>query len=75
MSTVDFGKYDDLISTLHLSRDSGKVTEVNGMLIKGTLPGASVGSIVEVHRGKIWAVARPKAKGGCFMFTIPTVRA
>lgn len=31
-------------------------------------------SIVEVHRGKIWAVAKGKAKGGCFMFTIPTVR-
>jgi signal transduction histidine kinase len=32
-------------------------------------------SIVEVHRGKIWAVPRGKhAKGGCFMFTIPTVR-
>ena len=31
-------------------------------------------SIVEVHRGKIWAVPRTRAKGGCFMFTIPTVR-
>lgn len=31
-------------------------------------------SIVEVHRGKIWAVPRSRAKGGCFMFTIPTVR-
>ena len=32
-------------------------------------------SIVEVHRGKIWAVPKGKAKGGCFMFTVPTVRA
>jgi signal transduction histidine kinase len=32
-------------------------------------------SIVEVHRGKIWAVPLTRAKGGCFMFTIPTVRA
>jgi signal transduction histidine kinase len=31
-------------------------------------------SIVEVHRGKIWAVPRPRAKGGCFQFTLPTVR-
>ncbi len=32
-------------------------------------------SIVEVHRGKIWAVPRgSRAKGGMFMFTIPTVR-
>lgn len=33
-------------------------------------------SIVEVHRGKIWAMPRSsRIKGGCFMFTIPTVRA
>ncbi len=31
-------------------------------------------SIVEIHRGKIWAVPNTKAKGGCFMFTVPTVR-
>jgi two-component system sensor histidine kinase VicK len=31
-------------------------------------------SIVEVHRGKIWAVPKGKAKGGCFMFTVPIVR-
>jgi len=32
-------------------------------------------SIVEVHRGKIWAVPNTKIAGGCFMFTIPTTRA
>jgi signal transduction histidine kinase len=31
-------------------------------------------SFVEVHRGKIWAVPKGRTKGGCFMFTIPTVR-
>ena len=31
-------------------------------------------SIVEVHRGKIWAVPNTRVSGGCFMFTIPTVR-
>lgn len=31
-------------------------------------------SIVEVHRGKIWAVPRPRAEGGCFQFTLPIVR-
>lgn len=45
---VDFDKYNEVISGLHLSKDSGKVTEVNGLLIKGTLPGASVGSIVQI---------------------------
>ena len=32
-------------------------------------------SLVEIHRGKIWAVPVPPAAGGCFMFTLPTVRA
>lgn len=41
-------KYSDLVDLVHLTRDSGKVTEVNGMLIKGYLPGASVGSIVQI---------------------------
>lgn len=45
---ISFEKYGDLIDLVHLTRDSGKVTEVNGMLIKGYLPGASVGSIVQI---------------------------
>ncbi len=45
---LDLDKYSDLMSSIHLTRDSGKVTEVNGMLIKGYLPGASVGSIVMI---------------------------
>lgn len=45
---ITFEKYGDLIDLVHLTRDSGKVTEVNGMLIKGYLPGASVGSIVQI---------------------------
>lgn len=46
---LNLNKYADVIDSVHLTRDSGKVTEVNGMLIKGYLPGASVGSIVEIH--------------------------
>ncbi|KYG70427.1 FliI/YscN family ATPase [Bdellovibrio bacteriovorus] len=45
---LNLEKYSDVISSIHLTRDSGKVTEVNGMLIKGYLPGASVGSIVQI---------------------------
>lgn len=30
-------------------------------------------SIVEVHRGRIWAVPRGEVRGGCFMFTLPTI--
>lgn len=46
---INISKYNDIVQNAHLTRDSGKVTEVNGMLIKGYLPGASVGSIVSVH--------------------------
>lgn len=46
---LNLDKYTDIVSSLHLTRDSGKVTEVNGMLIKGYLPGASVGSIVQIN--------------------------
>lgn len=45
---LDFKKYNRLLDTVHLSRDSGKVTEVKGLLIKGHLPGASLGSLVQI---------------------------
>lgn len=46
---LDFSKYHDVIATTHLTKDSGKVTEVTGMLIKGFLPGASLGSICSIQ--------------------------
>ncbi len=45
---LDLKKYDKLLNTVHLSRDSGKVTEVRGLLMKGHLPGASLGSLVKI---------------------------
>lgn len=45
---VNLDKYTEVVNSTYLTRDSGKVTEVNGMLIKGYLPGASVGSIVKI---------------------------
>lgn len=45
---LDFQKYHDLLAGIHLTQDSGRVTEVSGLLIKGTLPGASLGSVCEV---------------------------
>ena len=45
---LDLKKYDDLVSSIHLSQDCGRVTEVTGLMIKGTLPGASLGSICEI---------------------------
>jgi flagellum-specific ATP synthase len=46
--TFDLSKYYDVLTTTNLTRDSGKVTEVSGMIIKGYLPGASVGSICQI---------------------------
>ncbi len=46
---IDFDKYYHLLGSQHFTRDSGKVLEVTGLVIKATLPGASVGSIVEVQ--------------------------
>ncbi len=45
---LDLKKYEDLLNTTHLTKDSGKVTEVTGMLIKGYLPGANLGSLCEI---------------------------
>jgi flagellum-specific ATP synthase len=45
---LDLDKYDQLIDSVHLTKDSGKVTAVTGLLIQGYLPGASVGSICQV---------------------------
>lgn len=47
-ASINFEKYHQLISNIHLSKDSGKVKEVVGMIIKGYLPGAAIGSIVEI---------------------------
>lgn len=43
-----FEKYKNIVENTHLSRDTGKVTEVNGLLIKGFLPGAALGSVCEI---------------------------
>lgn len=46
---VDFNKYERLLESVHLSRDTGIVTEVRGLLIKGYLPGAALGSLVDIY--------------------------
>lgn len=47
--SIDFEKYYNSLEGRFLTKDSGKVIEVNGLVIRGYLPGASVGSIVEIH--------------------------
>lgn len=49
LPSLDIQRYHDTIAGLHLTRDRGRVTEVGGLLLKGTLPGASLGSICEVY--------------------------
>ena len=46
---LDFGKYYDILKNTHLTKDSGKVTDVTGLLIKGYIPGVSIGSICEIQ--------------------------
>ncbi len=46
---LDFQKFHDLLGSAHLTKDSGKVTEVTGLMIKGFLPGASLGSLCEIQ--------------------------
>ncbi|MEZ0392294.1 MAG: FliI/YscN family ATPase [Pseudobdellovibrionaceae bacterium] len=47
--TLNLEKYQDLVDSLQLTNDSGKVTEVTGLVIKGSLPGASLGSLCEIQ--------------------------
>ncbi|MBC7466310.1 MAG: FliI/YscN family ATPase [Bdellovibrio sp.] len=47
--SINFEKYSDILKSTHLTKDSGKVTDVTGLLIKGYIPGVSVGSICEIQ--------------------------
>jgi len=46
---INFDKYSSILHNTHLTKDSGKVTEVTGLIIKGYIPGVSVGSICEIQ--------------------------
>ena len=48
---IDFSKYENSLERENLTRDVGKISEVTGFLLKGYLPGASVGSVVEIFPG------------------------
>jgi flagellum-specific ATP synthase len=46
---LNLEKYERLLERIHLTEDSGKITQVIGQLILGYLPGATIGSICEIH--------------------------
>lgn len=48
-ASLSLEKYFSTLSRLNVSRDVGKVTQVKGVLIRGYVPGACVGSICEIH--------------------------
>ena len=41
-------KFINILNSAHFTRDSGKITEVTGMIIKGFLPGGNIGSVCEI---------------------------
>lgn len=48
-SLINFQKYQELLSATRFSTESGKVTEVTGMVVKGFLPGASIGAVCQIY--------------------------
>lgn len=46
---LNLDKYLKIVDNTHITQDSGKVIELTGLLIKGYLPGACVGSICTIH--------------------------
>lgn len=48
-TSLDLRRLNDLVSGAHVSLESGKVTDVVGLLLKGYLPGASIGAVCKVH--------------------------
>lgn len=44
-------RYEALLKRVHLTEDSGKITQVIGQMMLGTLPGATIGSVCEVYPG------------------------
>lgn len=46
---LPINKYLNAINSVSLTKDIGRVTQVNGFLIRGFVPGTSVGSICEIN--------------------------
>jgi len=46
---LQLSRYETLLERVHLTEDSGKITQVIGQLMMGYIPGATIGSVCEVH--------------------------
>ncbi len=46
---LELARYESLLDRVHLTEDSGKITQVIGQLMMGFLPGATIGSVCEVY--------------------------
>lgn len=49
MRDLDLARYEQILERVHLTEDSGKITQVIGQLMMGYLPGATIGSVCEVY--------------------------
>ncbi len=49
LELLNLDRYKDALDGMSLSLEIGKVTQVTGHLIQGYVPGATIGSICEVH--------------------------
>ncbi len=46
---LQLNRYESILERVHLTEDSGKITQVIGQLMMGFLPGATIGSVCEVY--------------------------
>jgi signal transduction histidine kinase len=75
VTVLDEGKGIAPADMEHLFMPFFRSAEVQKQRIEGVGLGLVVSrSWIELHRGKIWAVSRPPASGGCFQFTLPVPR-
>jgi flagellum-specific ATP synthase len=56
-------RYETILSRLHLTEDSGKITQVIGQLMMGYIPGATIGSVCKVFPSQGFTPFRAEVVG------------
>lgn len=56
-------RYETLLERLHLTEDSGKITQVIGQLMMGFIPGATIGSVCIVYPSQGFTPFRAEVVG------------